>query len=114
MIKFLHRSAVNLPIIIIINWLIYALILNGTYFYLDNFKTLDKIDTYVVCLSLFHFIVFDKYYSKTKRCFILAILLSIILRLISSNLNENLYFYLYYSIILAPFIFNLWNPNVKK
>jgi len=114
MIKFLHRSAVNLPIIIIINWLICALILNGTYFYFDNFKTLDKIDTCGVCLSLFHFIVFDKYYSKTKRCFILAILLSIILRLISSNLNENLYFYLYYSIILAPFIFNLWNPNVKK
>lgn len=102
MIKFLHRSAVNLPIIIIINWLICALILNGTYFYFDNFKIIDKIDTYIVCLSLLHFIIFDKYYSKSKTKFILAILLSIILRLISPNLNENLYFYFYYSIILAP------------
>jgi hypothetical protein len=114
MIKFLHRSAINLPIIIIINWVICALILNGTYFYFSNFKVIDNVDTCVVCLSLLHFIIFDKYYSNQKKSFVLAILLSIILRLISYNLNENLYFYLYYSIILAPFIFNLWNPNVKK
>lgn len=112
--NFLHKSVSNLPIIIVIDWLICALFFTRNKFYIENFEILDRIDTYVVYFSLMHFLFFNKWYSQTKKNFSIVIILSIILRLLSDYLNTELYFYLYLSIILAPFTVSLWKQSMKK
>jgi len=113
--KFLHKSASNLPIIIVIEWLICALFLTNNKWYSEHFEVLDDIDTYVVYASLMHFLWFYKWYSLSKKIFVYAILLSIILRLISDCMNEEIYYYLYYAIIIMPFIACVWTKlNTKK
>lgn len=109
--KFLHKSISNLPIIIVINWLICALFFTKSDFYFDHFELLDKIDTYVVYFSLMHFMFLFKHYSLTKRIFVSALILSIILRFVSDFLNEEVYYFLYYSIVLMPLIVCAWRAK---
>jgi len=109
--KFLHKSISNLPIIIVIWWLICALLFTKSEFYYDHFELLDKIDTYVVYFSLMHFMFFIGKYSTDKKIFASAIFLSIILRLVSDFLNEEVYYFLYYSIVLMPLIVCAWRAK---
>lgn len=111
----MHKSLSNLPIIIIIEWMICALFLTKIKFYLDNFETIDNIDTIAVSISLMHFVFFNKYYSNSKNIFVVSIILGIILRLLYSVINSEVYFYLYFANILMPFIANSWmKQNAKK
>jgi len=113
--KFVHKSLSNLPIIIIIEWLICAFFLTNNKWYLQHFELLDDIDTYVVYFSLMHFMFFTNHYSLSKKIFVSTIMLSIMLRFISDYIHTEIYYYLYYAIILMPFIANAWMKlNVKK
>jgi len=113
--KFMHKSLSNLPIIIIIEWMICALFLTNNKWYLEHFELLDDIDTHVVYASLMHFMFFTKHYSLSKKIFVSALILSITLRFISDFIDTEIYYYLYYVIILMPFIANAWmNLNTKK
>lgn len=112
--KYLHKSLSNLPIIIVINWMICALFLTSNEYYISNFELLDKIDTFIVYFSLMHFLWFNKWYSTFKRNFCVTIVSGIILNFCYCLINPDLYFYLYLSIIIAPFLVNAWNQSVKK
>ena len=109
--KFLHKSISNLPITIVIQWLICALFFTKSEFYYDNFELLDKIDTYVVYFSLMHFMFFFGKYSTDKKIFASAVILSVILRFVSDFLNEEIYYFLYYSIVLMPLIVCAWRAK---
>jgi len=110
----LHKSLSNLPIIIVINWAICALFFTHSEFYFNNFELLDNLDTIIVYLSLMHFLWMPKIYSKEKKYFIFTIISSIILRISFEKLLTEVYYYLYFSIILMPFIIILWKMKEKK
>lgn len=112
--KYLHKSLSNLPIIIVINWMICAFFLTKNEFYIHNFELLDKIDTFIVYFSLMHFMFFNKWYSFCKKTFCSTIILCIILNFCYNYINADLYFYLYLALILAPFTVNLWKQSAKK
>lgn len=114
--KHLHKSISNLPIIIIIDWLICALFFTHSEFYNNNFDFLDKIDTIITYFCLMHFFLFSSYYDKIKKIFILTIFTIIILNFFYLEIEATgLYYFLYFASILMPFTYCTWTKsNMKK
>lgn len=110
----LHKSLSNLPIIIVINWAICALFFTKSEFYINNFDFLDNLETVFVCICLTHFLWFSKIYNKEKKYFIFTIIYGIILRVSYSKLEVEAYYFIYYLIVLMPFIAVLWNLKEKN
>lgn len=112
----LHKLTSNLPIIIVIDWLICALFFTHSEFYNNNFEVLDKIDTVITYFCLMHFFVYPNYYNNEKRLFILTIFIIITLNFFYLEIEPTgLYYFLYFASILMPFTYYTWTKsNMRK
>jgi hypothetical protein len=110
----LHKSLTHLPIIIVINWAVCALFFTNSEFYIDNFDFLDLLDTVLVFSSLIHFVWVSKIYNNNRKNFIFTIISVLTLNANYEKINTEAYYYIYFAIILMPFIAYLWSLKEKK
>lgn len=88
----------NLPKYIVFWWVI-LICIHKSDFYYYNYITIDKIDTFLVAMSLFHFILKSEFYNLKKITFIVCIFLILQLQLFNYLLTENQYYFTYKIII---------------
>jgi hypothetical protein len=110
----LHKSLSNLPIIIVINWAFCALFFTNSEFYRENFEFLDLVDTILVFSSLIHFVWVSKIYDNNRKNFIFTIISALTLNANYEKINTEAYYYIYFAIILMPFIAHIWSLREKK
>lgn len=93
----------NLPKFIIFSQVLKLVFIKSDFYYY-NYAIIDRIDTFLVGISLLHFILKSKCYSDKKVIFVVSIFLLLQLQLNSEFLNQNQYYLFYITILLITFI----------
>jgi hypothetical protein len=100
----INKWLTNLPQAIVL-WLGFLLLIYHSDFYYNNYVLINKIDTFVVGLSILHFLIFSKHYKPEKIAYIVCIFVLLLLELYYDFLGENLYYKIYITTISTTLFF---------
>jgi len=109
--RMIHKIMLLLPIFLVWHSLFCVFFLVKTEFYINNFETLDVIDTILVGMCGSHFIFFHFIYTRISKIYLSCIYSIVILNFLYIYLTNEVYYFLYYSIIITYILLPFWKKK---